>query len=116
MFVTVGRYNDMRDRAEQAEKRIDSLVEALANARSNTRQMQQIEIRPPVLPAKEEDLYELPPPVEEAIRKRATPGSQIEAELVEAARTAMGTLGRDFDADAYAEHIHTGTRVRGWPL
>lgn len=113
-FVSRGRYEDMRDRALSAEARLDRALEGrIVNDRAQVVQLPpQTELPPEV----RDELYPLPPVVDEAIRNRVPAGSQLQRALIDQARDAIERMGPDFDDEAYANTIMRGTRVSGWPM
>lgn len=120
-LVSLGRFKDMRERAERAEQQVDRLIDAISGIETqvvtipNSPDLTQLtELGDP--PQEEKDLYELPPLVEESIRRRTSRGTPLEAKLIDEARTAIELLGPDFDEESYAEQISVGTRIEGWPL
>jgi hypothetical protein len=122
MFVSRGRYLDMRERALRAEALLENAMFHLSEKQVTfSDRVIDIDVSK-VASLKESDDtpthfdYPLPPPVEEAIRKRTTHGSPLEAEMIDRARTAIETMGSDFDADEYARSITEGTRIPGWMM
>lgn len=118
MFVSKARFEEMKARAERAENELYQFLSDIRTDRSFTPQATihtDVKLRA-LEPIEQRELVPLPPVVEEAITQRVPPGSDIAASLTEQARSAMERLGSDFDAEAFAENIRVGTRVRGWPL
>lgn len=118
MLVFKGRYDDMRERALRAESQVDELLDMLESMVHEPNTIETTNFSPP---EKDEDDEEdeapnLPPPIEEAITRRARPGSTLDDHLRREAAKAMSLGGRDFDADTYAQHIERGSRLDGWPL
>lgn len=117
-WVSRGRYEDMRERAELAEERVDRLLDKLAERPEPTESLEEVtrrNIERNLENVDEEEEYPLPPLIEEAISRRVQTGSPLHEKLARDAHEAIERLGPEFDEQAYADEIIRGTRVEGWP-
>lgn len=117
-FVSRARFEDMRERAYRAESLVDQLLNP-AKVIEHSFELGDVQLKSPE-PEEEkrelDPLSDLPPLVEDAIRRRVPQNSPAAAQIIEDVRTAVEALGPDFDEVAYAEKIMRGTRVTGWPM